>query len=92
MSRLTLDRQHRSLTPLIVVTAAAVVFTILLILVRLQWAPWESADHDSAVRLNSLIAGHAALVAVVKAVTWLGSDGVLWTVIGASWRSGGGGG
>ena len=51
---------------------------------RLRWAPLESADHDSAVRLNSLIAGHAALVAVVKAVTWLGSDGVLWTVIGAS--------
>ena len=84
MSRLTLDRQHRNLMPLIVVTVAAVIFSILLILVRLQWAPLESADHDSAVRLNSLIAGHAALVAVVKAVTWLGSDGVLWTVIGAS--------
>jgi undecaprenyl-diphosphatase len=84
MSRLTLDRARRSLTPLIVVTAAAVVFTILLILVRLQWAPLESVDHDSAVRLNSLISGHAALVALVKAVTWLGSDGVLWTVIGAS--------
>jgi undecaprenyl-diphosphatase len=84
MSRLTLDRAGRNLTPLIVVTAAAVVFTILLILVRLQWAPLESADHNSAVRLNSLIAGHAALVAVVKAVTWLGSDGVLWTIIGAS--------
>jgi undecaprenyl-diphosphatase len=84
MSRLTLDRQHRSLTPLIVVTAAAVVFTILLVLVRLRWAPLESADHDSAVSLNSLIAGHAALVAVVKAVTFLGSDGVLWTVIGAA--------
>lgn len=83
MSRRTLDRQHRSLTPLIVVTAAAVVFTISLILVRLQWAPLEAADHDSAVRLNSLVAGHAALGAVVKAVTWLGSDGVLWTVTGA---------
>jgi undecaprenyl-diphosphatase len=84
MSPRTLDRSRSSLTPLTVVAAAAVVFTILLVLVRLQWAPLESADHGSAVHLNSLIAGHAALVAVVKAVTWLGSDGVLWTVIGAA--------
>src|SRR5207253_3277823 len=33
---------------------------------------------------NGLIAGHAPAVAVVKAVTWLGSGGVLWTVIGAA--------
>jgi undecaprenyl-diphosphatase len=30
------------------------------------------------------VAGDHALVTVVKAVTWLGSDGVLWTVIGAA--------
>jgi undecaprenyl-diphosphatase len=71
----------RSLGPLIAVTAAALVFAILLVLVRLQWPPLESVDHDSAARLNSLIAGHATIVTVVKAVTWLGSDGVLWTVI-----------
>src|SRR5450755_4488847 len=77
----TLDRPLRELTPLITVTAAALVFAILLVLVRLQWAPLESADHGAAAHLNSLVAGHAALVSVVKAVTWLGSDGVLWTVI-----------
>src|SRR5204863_9418583 len=32
----------------------------------------------------SLIASNATLVAVVKAITWLGSGGVLWTVIGAA--------
>src|SRR5947207_15406258 len=71
----------RGLTPLITVTAAALVFTVLLILVRLQWAPLESADHGAADDLNRLIAGNAMAVTVVKAVTWLGSAGVLWAVI-----------
>src|ERR1700730_12118008 len=72
----------RSLAPLAVVTAAAFVFAVLLVLVRLRWAPLESADHGAAARLNSIVAGHAAVVSVVKAVTWLGSSGVLWTLIG----------
>jgi undecaprenyl-diphosphatase len=97
MSAHTFDRQpphpgpgdghgpgHRSLTPLLAVTGAALVFTILLVLVRLQWRPLESVDHGAAARINGLVAGHPALVSVVKAVTWLGSDGVLWTIIGVS--------
>ena len=84
MSANTLDRQRRSLAPLITVSAAAFVFALLLILVRLQWAPLESVDHGAAARLNSLVAGNATLIKVVKAVTWLGSDGVLWTVVGAT--------
>jgi membrane-associated phospholipid phosphatase len=80
----TIHRQRRSLAPLLVVTVAAMVFAVLLILVRLQWAPLESVDHGGAVRLNRLMAGHSTLIAVVKAVTWLGSDGVLGTVIGAA--------
>ena len=66
------------------VTVAAAVFAVLLVLVRVQWAPLESVDHSAAARINGLIAGHATLVAVVKAITWLGSSGVLWTVIGAA--------
>jgi hypothetical protein len=73
---------RRVLAPLVVVTVAAFVFGLLLVLVRLQWAPLESADHGAAARLNSLVAGHAAVVSVIKAVTWLGSSGVLWTLIG----------
>ena len=84
MSTNTLSRQHRSLAPLLAVTAAAMVFTVLLILVRLQWAPLESVDHGAAAHLNSLVAGHRPLVTIIKAITWLGSDGVLWTVIGAA--------
>ena len=73
---------RRTLAPLAVVTAAAFVFALLLVLVRLQWAPLESADHSAAARLNSLVAGHAVAISVVKAVTWLGSGGVLWALIG----------
>jgi undecaprenyl-diphosphatase len=80
----TLDRQRRSLAPLMVVTVAAMVFALLLILVRVQWAPLESADHGAAADINSLIAGDTTFVTVVKAVTFLGSGGVLWTVIGAA--------
>jgi len=74
----------RGLTPLAVVTIAAAVFAVLLILVRLRWAPLESVDRGAAARINHLVAGNNALVTVVKAVTWLGSDGVLWTVVGVA--------
>jgi membrane-associated phospholipid phosphatase len=75
---------RHGLTPLLAVTAAALVFTILLVLVRLQWRPLESVDHGAAARINGLVAGHPALVSVVRAVTWLGSAGVLWTIIGVA--------
>jgi undecaprenyl-diphosphatase len=78
------DRTRRPITPLTAVIGAAVVFTILLVLVRLQWPPLESADHGAASQLNSLIAGQPVLVTAVKAVTWLGSSGVLWAVIAAA--------
>jgi undecaprenyl-diphosphatase len=81
---MNLELRQRSLAPLITVTVAALVFTVLLIAVRLQWAPLESADHNAAAGLNGLVAGNATLVSVVKAVTFLGSNGVLWTVIGAA--------
>jgi undecaprenyl-diphosphatase len=75
---------RRALAPLAIVTAAAFLFAFLLIVVRLQWGPLEAADHRAATGLNSLVAGHAAAVSVVKAVTWLGSSGVLWTVTGTA--------
>jgi len=75
---------RRTLAPLAIVTAAAFLFAFLLILVRLQWGPLEAADHRAAAGLNSIVAGHAAAVSVVKAVTWLGSSGVLWTVTGTA--------
>jgi undecaprenyl-diphosphatase len=77
-------RRRRSLVPLAAVTAAALIFAVLLILVRVRWPPLESADHDAAAGINGLIAGDATLVAVIKAVTFLGSAAVLWTVIGVA--------
>ena len=75
---------QRKLAPLAAVTAAALVFTLLFLLVRLRWAPLESVDHGTAARLNSLVSGHPVAVSIVKAVTWLGSGGVLWTLTGAA--------
>jgi len=75
---------RRTLAPLAIVTAAAFLFALLLLLVRLHWAPLESVDHGAATRLNSLVAGHAVVISVIKAVTWMGSGGVLWTLIGAA--------
>jgi undecaprenyl-diphosphatase len=74
----------RRLAPLTAVTGAAVVFAILLTLVRLQWVPLESVDHGAAADANSAVAGQKTLVSVIKAITWLGSDGVLWVVTGAA--------
>jgi undecaprenyl-diphosphatase len=84
MPTLTHDRGGRSLAPLIAVTGAALVFTLLLVLVRLQWIPLESVDHGAAADINRAVAGDKTLVSVIKAITWLGSDGVLWTVTGAA--------
>src|SRR6266480_4636593 len=84
MSARTFGRPLRSLAPLVTVTVAALAFAVLLVLVRLQWPPLESVDHGAAARINHLIAGEHTLVTVVKAVTWLGSNGVLWVVIGAA--------
>jgi len=75
---------RRTLASLIVVSVAALVFAVLLVLVRLNWGPLESADHGAAARLNSLVAGHPVAVRAIKAVTWLGSSGVLWTLTGAA--------
>ena len=75
---------RRPLVPLAIVSGAAFLFALLLLLVRLRWAPLESVDHGAAAGLNRLVAGHPAAVSVVKAVTWLGSGGVLWTLTGTA--------
>ncbi len=84
MSPRTVEPSRRSLTPVIVVTVAALVFAILLVLVRLQWHPLESADHTAAADVNSLIAGQPTLVTIVKYITMLGGTIVLSAVIAAA--------
>src|SRR5580658_8065467 len=84
MSPHSARRQRRTLAPLITVTVAALVFAVLLVLVRLQWRPLETVDHGAAADINRAIAGDRTLVTVVKAVTMLGSTAVLCGVIGAA--------
>ncbi len=74
-------RERHNLAVLIAVSSAALLFAVLLVLVRVQWAPLESLDRGAANHLNSLVSGHSMLVSVIKGITWLGSDGVLWVVI-----------
>ena len=84
MSPRTVEHPRRSLTPVAVVTVAALIFAILLALVRLQWHPLESADHTAAADINNLIAGQHTLVTIVTYVTMLGSTIVLSAVIAAA--------
>jgi undecaprenyl-diphosphatase len=84
MSTPALHRSRRTLVPLAMVSAAALVFAALLVLVRLRWPPLESVDHGAAADANHLIGGNHALVTVIKAVTWLGSDVALGVLIGAA--------
>jgi undecaprenyl-diphosphatase len=84
MTARPLPRRARGLLPLAVVTASALIFAVLLLLVRSKWSPLESVDHHAASAINNLVAGNSVLLAVVKAITFLGSHGVLWVVIGAA--------
>ncbi len=74
----------RNLAPLITVTTAALVFTVLLVLVLLKFRPLESADQAVAAHLTAVVAGHPAAITVIKAVTTLGNSAVLAGVIAAA--------
>jgi membrane-associated phospholipid phosphatase len=84
MSARSLGSPRRTLVPLVAVIVAALVFAVLLVLVRFQWPPLESVEHGAAAGIDHLIAGHHVLVTVVRAVTLLGSTAVLSGVIGAA--------
>jgi undecaprenyl-diphosphatase len=84
VSLMQTNQSRARLSPLLGVSAAALVFAALLVLVRLQWAPLESLDRGLANDLNNLVDGDRIGVAILKRITWLGSDGVLWTVIVAT--------
>lgn len=77
------SRQRASLTPVAIVTIAALVFTVLLVLVRLRWHPLESVDHGAAASVNNLIAGQPTLLTVTRAITMLGSTIALSAIVAA---------
>ncbi len=73
-----------SLKSVVLVTAAAIVFTVLIVLVRLRWGPLEALDRGAADWLNNLVAGHPAALTVIKDVTLLGSTLAVSVVIAAA--------
>ncbi|HET9893830.1 MAG TPA: phosphatase PAP2 family protein [Streptosporangiaceae bacterium] len=84
MTQRTMPRALRDLGPLLTVTTAAMVFAVLLVLVLARWRPLDSADQAVAAYLTGLLAGQAGAIAVVKAVTTLGSSAVLAGVVAAA--------
>jgi undecaprenyl-diphosphatase len=75
-------RDLSRLRGVVVVTAAAVVFTVLAVAVRLGWGPLLAVDAAAARDLNALVAPRPAVVRILTAVTTLGSAGVLvWLVV-----------
>jgi undecaprenyl-diphosphatase len=61
--------------------AAALLFGVLLIAVRVQWVPLESVDRGVAADLNRAVADRPALVSVLNIITLLGSRTILgWLV------------
>ena len=77
-------RLRGGLTPLALVTGAAIIFTVLLVLVRLRWQPLEAVDHGAADRINNLISGQPTLLTAIRDFTLLGSTLVLSVVIAAA--------
>jgi undecaprenyl-diphosphatase len=75
-------RDLNRLRGVVVVTAAAVLFTVLAIAVRVGWGPLLDADAAVARDLNAVVAPRPALVRTLTAITTLGSAGVLvWVIV-----------
>lgn len=74
-------RQTPGLAGLAGFSAAALLFGVLIVAVRVRWVPLESVDWGVAADLNRVVAGRPALVSVLMMITLLGSHGVLgWLV------------
>jgi undecaprenyl-diphosphatase len=85
---MTAESTHRSrwadpnLRRVAAVVAAALLFALLTLLVRMRWLPMETVDHDLAADLNGWISGHPAAVRAMGFVSRLGSFGILgWLVV-----------
>jgi len=74
----------RSLAGLAAVVGAGTGFGLLLMLVRLHWAPLYQVDHDVAAWLNQRVAGNGPLVTVLQAVTDLGGRPIMLWLVGVA--------
>jgi undecaprenyl-diphosphatase len=71
----------RSIVGLAMIVAAASGFGALLVLVRLHWAPLQSADWGIAEALNRAVAGVAPVVKVLETITTLGGNAAIWWLV-----------
>src|SRR4051794_7441063 len=71
----------RSAVGLAAMVAAATGFGALLVLVRLNWAPLETADRGIADALNRALAGSPLLIKVLETVTALGGPAAIWWLV-----------
>ena len=70
------DWTSRNLLRVAAVAAAAFVFALLTLLVRMRWLPMETVDAGVAAGLNADIAPHPAWVRAMGFISRLGSFGV----------------
>jgi len=75
-------RDRGRLAGLLAVAGSGLLFAVLLLLVRDNWAPLESLDRGLAARMNAVVAHDRVLLAILRVVTTLGSNAVLWWVVG----------
>jgi undecaprenyl-diphosphatase len=75
-------RDTRRLRGVLAVAGAALLFGVLTAVVRLGWAPLQSADSALDRDLNALVAPHPAVVRLLIVITTLGSAGVLLWLVG----------
>ena len=69
---------HRpELLRILAITVGALVFGILLVLVRVQWVPLESVDQGLAADLNRVVSGDLTLVRTMGFLSRIGSTAVL---------------
>ncbi|GGM19341.1 hypothetical protein GCM10007977_020760 [Dactylosporangium sucinum] len=61
--------------------AAALLFSLLVIAVRVRWVPLESVDRGLAERLNAVVAPSDLLVQLMGGISRLGSFGVLFWLV-----------
>jgi undecaprenyl-diphosphatase len=63
------------------VVGAALVFSVLVLLVRMRWVPLETVDRGLARALNGPVSGHPVAATAMRLISTLGSHAVLgWLV------------
>jgi undecaprenyl-diphosphatase len=73
---------RRNLARLAAVAGAALLFALLVLLVRMRWLPMEALDRGVASALNGLVAPHRPAVTAMTFISTLGSHADLGWLIG----------